>query len=94
MYACLCTEGNKLLAVPSYSSCLCSGAAGRPEGSGEDSGRQASSLSPRAGGAVLTYSRLLSSGEPGTGISVPDNWQLYKNRFGYLSLKFPSNRVM
>lgn len=31
---------------------------------------------------------------PVTGISMPDNWQLYKTRFDYLSMKFPSSRVM
>lgn len=94
MYVCLCTERNKLLPVPSYLSCLCPGAAGSTEGRAENSCRQASSLSLHAGGAALTYSSLLSSGKTVTGISMPENWQLYKNRFGYLSLKFLSSRVM
>lgn len=102
MYVFLCTEGNKLLPVPSNSSCLCSGAAGSTDGSGELSRRQAPSVSHTlwvqhshaAGFIQLKNKKYLYTHTPVTGISVPDIWQLYKTRFDYLSLKSPSSRVV
>jgi len=73
VYVCQSIERNKLLPVPSYLPCLCSGAARSTEGSGEHSRRQASSVSLHAGGAELTYNRLLSREKMVAGISMPDN---------------------
>jgi len=63
--------------------------------SNENSLRLASSVSLHSGYSKPTYHRLLSCGKKKKmciGISMPDNWQLYKNRFCCLSLKFSSRR--
>lgn len=75
--------------MPSYLSCLFSGMAGSTEGSSENSESGIICVTARCG-CSSHYSRFLSSGKLGTGISMPDNCLVYENRFTYLRWKFPA----